>query len=188
MTGRVLMLCSFAFAPVGVSMQCNQAGVQRWRSLKQAIWIPRPEMTFDRWLLIAVGGAVGAVARYALASWAQQRLGAAAGVQLASAGPHITHFPWGTLCVNMAGCVLLGLLAGANEAATLDVRLRDLLAIGLLGAFTTFSTFSLEGVHLLRHGHWAMAGGYLAASVFGGLALAGGGFWLGRSVVAAVAR
>ena len=141
-------------------------------------------MTLERWLLIAVGGAAGAVLRYALASWAEPRVIAA----VAAEGGHLSHFPWGTLCVNLSGCLVLGLLAGANEAAPMDVRVRDLLAIGLLGAFTTFSTFSMESIALLRHGHAALAGGYLAASVVGGLGLAGGGFWTARAAVGALAR
>ncbi len=117
-------------------------------------------------LYIALGGAVGALARYGLAGWVHAQSGGT--------------FPWGTFWVNLSGCFLLGLALGVLEATVAPPRVRELVAIGILGAFTTFSTFSWEAVALLRAGEWARAGGYLGGSVLlgllgvlGGLALAG---------------
>ena len=111
-------------------------------------------------LLVAAGGAAGSVARYLLAGWT---LFAAPGQK----------FPFGTLLVNLAGCLAVGLLAGAAErhGAWLTDELRLLLFTGVLGGFTTFSAFGLETAQLLRRGDWLLAGGYVGASVLLGLAL-----------------
>ncbi len=96
---------------------------------------------------------------------------------MAAFGP---GYPWGTLTVNLIGGLLMGALVGVLARATMpqeDVRL--LLAVGVLGGFTTFSAFSLDVVTLLQRGDWALALGYALVSVvgsvvalFGGLALA----------------
>ena len=111
-------------------------------------------------LLVAAGGAAGAVARHLLAGWVQQ----------SGAAP---RFPLGTLLVNLAGCLAVGLLAGLAERhpGWLEAELRQLLVVGVLGGFTTFSAFGLETVQLLRRGEWLLAGGYVGASVVLGLAL-----------------
>lgn len=111
-------------------------------------------------LLVAAGGATGAVARYLLATW----------IQPSGAAP---RFPLATLVVNLAGCLAVGLLAGLAErhAGWLSTELRLLLMVGVLGGFTTFSAFGLETVQLLRRGEWLLAGGYVGASMALGLAL-----------------
>lgn len=106
-------------------------------------------------ILIAAGGALGAVARYGLSGWVQGRAGG--------------FFPWGTLVVNVLGSFLLGFLFRYLEATTLPAEWRQAATIGLLGAFTTFSTFSLETVALVQDGDWARASAYLVASVLLGL-------------------
>jgi CrcB protein len=106
-------------------------------------------------LYIAVGGAVGAVARYGVAGWVQDRAGFA--------------FPWGTLVVNVLGSLLIGFALRYLEAVRWTPELRALVTIGLLGAFTTFSTFSYETVGLLEDGEWLRAGLYAAGSVVLGL-------------------
>ena len=110
--------------------------------------------------LVAAGGAAGSLARYLLATWTLQ-----------TAAPQ--KFPVGTLLVNLAGCLLAGLLAGLAERypGWLTEELRLLLFVGVLGGFTTFSAFGLETVQLLRRGEWLVAGGYVGASVLLGLAL-----------------
>jgi CrcB protein len=95
-------------------------------------------------LLVAAGGAAGSVARYLMAS----------GIQHASG----MHFPLGTVLVNVLGCFLIGVLYVVLVARP-DPRndLRALLMVGVLGGFTTFSSFSLETVTLAMNGHYASA-------------------------------
>lgn len=113
-------------------------------------------------LAIALGGAVGAALRWLLAGAVQRATGAA--------------FPWGTLTVNAVGSFLLGFLfiyflerSSMGELARLGVT------VGLLGAFTTFSTYSLESILMLQEGDYAMAAANVIVQVVVCLVLA----WLG---------
>ena len=114
---------------------------------------------------VALGGALGSVARYACSIGAARWLGAA--------------FPWGTLFVNVAGSFAIGLLAAlvaADGRPLLGSRCARVPAsIGVLGGFTTFSSFSLETLELARGGALGAAGAERALSV----ALCLGGAWLG---------
>ena len=103
-----------------------------------------------RFLIVAAGGALGAVARYGLA-----RLFPATG------------WPWATLTANVAGGLLMGLLAGwlAFRGGAHSESLRLFAAVGVLGGFTTFSAFSLEAALMIERREFALAGGYVAASV-----------------------
>jgi CrcB protein len=107
------------------------------------------------WLYIAAGGAVGAVARYGLAGWVQDRTG--------------FQFPWGTFVVNVLGSLLIGAALEYLEATPLSAEVRGLVAVGLLGGFTTFSTFSYETVGLLEEGAFARAAVYSFGSLLVGL-------------------
>lgn len=113
-------------------------------------------------LAVAAGGAVGAVARYLAAGWVQNLTGG--------------FFPWGTFVVNAVGCLLLGFSLAWLQATLVSAEMRDLVTIGFLGSFTTFSTFSYETLAMLRDGEWLHAGGYALGSLALGLAavLAGG--------------
>ncbi len=113
---------------------------------------------------IALGGALGALARYGLSGWIHARVGA--------------EFPWGTLGVNVLGSFLIGLGLSYLQHTSLPPEAREFLAIGLLGAFTTFSTFTWETAALLQDGEWARAGLYVGGSLILGLAavLVGLGF------------
>lgn len=103
-------------------------------------------------LAVAAGGALGAVARHLTV--------------LASARWFGPDFPWGTVVVNLVGSLLMGLLVGAfAHFSGASQTLRAFLAIGFLGSFTTFSTFSLDAVTLAERGAWWPALGYLAGSV-----------------------
>lgn len=104
---------------------------------------------------IALGGALGALARYGLSGWVQERLGLA--------------FPWGTLAVNVLGCLLMGFALRYFQELRPGPELRALVGVGLLGAFTTFSTFSFETVALLENGAWGRAATYTLASVVVGI-------------------
>lgn len=110
-------------------------------------------------LAIAAGGALGAVLRYLVSGWVQGLGG--------------TRFPWGTLAVNATGSFALGLLmAGLLEHAAADSSVRTFWTIGVLGAFTTFSTFSYETLVLISIGDWAAGIANVAANLGLGLAAA----------------
>lgn len=107
-------------------------------------------------LWVAAGGACGAVLRF--------------GVQELASG---AVFPWGTLLVNLAGCLAIGLLVGAFAGTTwFEATGRALLVAGVLGGFTTFSAFSIDTVLLLEQGCVAGAAGYVFGSVAGCLTAA----------------
>lgn len=115
-------------------------------------------------LLVALGGAIGSAARYGVGL---------AAVRLFGAG-----WPWGTLIVNVAGGLAIGLLAA--RAGPEQEGLRLLLGVGVLGGFTTFSAFSLETLRLMEQApHWAVL--YAVASLVLSVAACGVGFWLGRA-------
>ena len=108
-------------------------------------------------LLVGSGGALGALARFAVGGWAERTLGA--------------RVPWGTLLVNVSGCLAIGFiltLAGERHAAR--EALRPLLVVGFLGAYTTFSAFGWETHGLLRDGEWLRASVNVLGSVAAGLA------------------
>jgi len=106
--------------------------------------------------LVAIGGACGALARYVVADSYPTRGGS---------------FPWTTLWINLAGACALGIvLELAVRYRPKDSWERFLVGVGLIGAFTTFSTLSTETVLLARAGRAALACAYLSASILGGLA------------------
>jgi CrcB protein len=106
-------------------------------------------------LVIAIGGAAGALARYAVANWALRHWG--------------TAFPYGTLVINVAGSFLLGVVMQLAQQQAINDTTRMLIAVGFCGAFTTFSTFSYENVLLLQQKNWNAVLVYTAASVVVGL-------------------
>ncbi len=113
-------------------------------------------------LAIAAGGALGAVARHFVTSWLGQALG--------------HGFPWGTLAVNVLGSLALGTLVELMALKwSAGPEMRAFLVVGVMGAFTTFSAFSLEVVALAERGQTAAVAGYVAASVI----LSVGGFLAG---------
>lgn len=112
-------------------------------------------------LLIALGAAVGAPARYLTDRAVQRR--------------HDSEFPWGTLTVNLFACLLLGLLTGA--AGRLDPRLAALLGTGFCGALSTYSTFSYETMRLPRF--YAVAN--VLVSLVGGIGAAALGWTIGSA-------
>ena len=120
-------------------------------------------------LIVALGGAIGSVARYKFSG-------------------HILHhtidwrFPAGTFAVNVAGCLVAGILAGlAEEHDFLSAEVRLLLFTGILGGFTTFSAFGLETMFLLKRGEVMVAGANVVLSVVAGLAA----LWLGLGMASA---
>lgn len=109
------------------------------------------------WLLVAIGGGLGAVARFALSGWVL---------------PHTLQqkFPWPTFAVNVLGCLIAGILfAVAAKHEALSPNLRLFLFTGVLGGFTTFSAFGLETAHLLKRGDVWVAIAYVLFSVLCGV-------------------
>lgn len=125
-------------------------------------------------LTVAIGGALGSVARYGLGTLLMNH----ASVQWG------TRFPVGTLAINLLGCLLIGVVAGlADKLGVLASPLRLFLVTGVLGGFTTFSSFGLETMLLLKAGEIGLALAYVLASVLLGVALVALGWWLvGRPV------
>lgn len=111
-------------------------------------------------IFIALGGATGAVSRYLLANWIHQLWEG--------------HLPLGTLLVNALGSLAIGIVyVVIMERELLHPDWRSVVMIGFLGAFTTFSTFSLETIHLIEAGHLLQAAAYSIISVVLCVALAG---------------
>ena len=109
-----------------------------------------------RIILLIVFGALGTLARYGLDGAIQYRVGSV--------------FPAGTLTINLLGCLFLGVIGqfGLNHIS-ISPDLRIGLTIGLMGGFTTFSTFGWDTVRMLEEGEWTKASLYVGASVLGGL-------------------
>jgi len=120
-----------------------------------------------RILLIALAGSLGCLARYWLGGWIARYAG--------------ESFPTGTLFVNLLGCFLIGLLYHLLEERLLvDPAVRTAVLIGFLGALTTFSSYSLQTLTLLRDGEFLLAGTYVTVSNVAGLALVWGGYQSAR--------
>lgn len=116
------------------------------------------------WLGVAIAGAFGAVARFETDRVVQQRW--------------TLRFPLGTFVVNVVGCLALGMLVGVVDGGHLGAGWRDVVGAGLLGAFTTFSTFGYETVRLIEQDDLATALLNVATSVAVGLLAAGAGLAL----------
>lgn len=116
----------------------------------------RPETSGATPLVIAAGGAIGAIARYGMAVWFPNAGGS---------------FPWATFCTNIAGCLAIGVLVVLlTEVASAPHRLlRPFLGVGILGGFTTFSTFSVDIHQLLRADAAIVALTYMGGTVMAAL-------------------
>lgn len=120
--------------------------------------------------IVGIGGFVGSVLRYLVSGWVQESSGS-------------STFPYGTLTVNAAGCLLIGFLGGLAETRQLfDPELRLFLFIGVLGGFTTFSTFGYETVNLLREAQFIAAASNILLQVLAGVGAAFLGFFLSRNL------
>lgn len=118
------------------------------------------------YLLVAVGAAVGAPLRYLTDRSVQSR--------------HQSLFPWGTLTVNVAGSLILGVLTGAALASSAGSNLHLLIGTGLCGALTTYSTLSYETVALVERRAWFFALANLLSTVVAGLGAAVLGYAIGQ--------
>lgn len=116
--------------------------------------------------MIALGGGIGSTARYLIS-------------QIVPVPPD--HFPWATFLINVTGCLLLGLLMALVVEIWPPRRyVRPFVGVGILGGYTTFSTFAVEIRGLAAHRLWALAGAYSLGSLVGGLTAVFCGIALGR--------
>lgn len=122
-----------------------------------------------RLLLLLLFGGLGTLARYGLDGWIQQRTG--------------PGFPYGILTINILGCLVLGTIGqyGLNHLS-MPPDLRIGLTTGLMGGFTTFSTFGWDSVRMMQSGEWSRALIYIGASVVGGLLAMVFGLRLGNAL------
>ncbi|QOZ28996.1 fluoride efflux transporter CrcB [Bradyrhizobium sp. CCBAU 51753] len=120
---------------------------------------------------VAIGGALGSVARYLVAIGAGRLVGA--------------EFPWGTLVINIAGSFLIGVFAESFALIwSVSQTVRVFLTVGICGGFTTFSTFSLDAIVLMQRGELWAAASYIAASVALSILALFAGLLLVRALVA----
>ena len=118
-----------------------------------------------QFMTVGLSGFFGAGLRFAIGTWIHRAWPVAA-------------FPWGTLAVNVLGCLLIGFIAGWRQP--LEPGLRLFLMVGLLGGFTTFSAFALETLSLTHQDQHALAFANVAVKLLLGLGAAWAGFELGR--------
>jgi CrcB protein len=112
-------------------------------------------------LFISAGAALGAGMRFLVVSW------------LTAVSPG--QYPWGTLTVNLVGCLAIGMAWGLSANYGWGTSVRTFLFVGVLGSFTTFSSFGLETINLVKSGALGQALSYIAVSNLGGFSLV----WLG---------
>ncbi|HXX29936.1 MAG TPA: fluoride efflux transporter CrcB [Myxococcaceae bacterium] len=127
-------------------------------------------MNATRYLLVAAGGALGSVARYWVGGWAPRLLGQA--------------FPYGTLIVNLVGSFLIGVvMTVALSTVLISPNLRLFLTVGIMGGFTTYSSFNYETLVLFQQRLWGAGALNLGLTVAGCLVAGGLGLALGRALV-----
>jgi CrcB protein len=119
-------------------------------------------------LAICLGGAVGTGARFLVVAASARWLGVA--------------FPFGTLAVNVAGSFLLAVVVELALRGAISPELRSVLAMGVMGGFTTYSSFNQDLIAGVERGAWAWSVGYAAATLAGCLAAGAAGTWVGRAV------
>lgn len=117
---------------------------------------------------VMIGGAIGAGARHLVGQWVVARVG--------------SGFPWGTLSINIAGSLAMGLLIGGLVRGDGSEAIRLFVGVGILGGFTTFSAFSLDFWVLFERGQGGQAFGYMLASVVGAITACGLGLLITRQV------
>ena len=124
-------------------------------------------------LWVALGGALGSAARY----WCSGLVANAMG----------ETFPWGTLIVNVSGSLVIGFIAavsGPDGRFLIPPEARQFMLVGILGGFTTFSSFSLQTLSLARDGEWLLAG----ANIVGSVVLCLIAVWAGHMLAATINR
>lgn len=119
-------------------------------------------------LIVGCGGFVGAILRYVVSGFCQSLFK--------------TPFPLGTLIINGTGSLIIGIMTGVSERMIVHPHIRLLVTIGVLGAYTTFSTFSYETMMLIRTGAYLEAFFNIGGSLLLGLVMVFAGFFMGQSV------
>lgn len=127
-----------------------------------------------RLFYIGAGGAVGAVMRYWLSGIIQRVFNGG--------------FPWGTLSVNLIGSLIIGFLWGMFESVIISQNMKIMIFIGLLGSFTTFSTFSLESFHLIRDGEYNLVLMNIMTSFLLGIVLVFAGYFISQYLFTLIRR
>jgi fluoride exporter len=123
----------------------------------------------QKYLLIAIGGALGSIARYWVGSTIAGRMG--------------IRFPYGTLIVNITACIVIGFsLTYMSRRADLNPAWRYLIPIGFIGAYSTFSTYEWETLSTLRAGAFFLAALYAGGSLLLGLIAVWGGSWIAEAI------
>jgi fluoride exporter len=129
------------------------------------------------YLWVALGGALGSVARY----WMTNAVAALTG----------PRFPWGTIAINIIGSFIIGFVAFLTTPVgrvSISFDVRAFILVGICGGYTTFSAFSLQTLELMRSGHWLEAGGNILLSVVACVLAAWVGYVLGTLLGAAPAQ
>lgn len=120
-------------------------------------------------LIVGAGSCIGGILRYLVSRLTQEAVG-------------VSSFPLGTFVVNVAGCLVIGLIYGLFERHSLmSAELRLLLTVGFCGGFTTFSTFINESYLLMRAGNFVCVAFYVALSLLIGLLMLYLGYWIAKS-------
>ena len=123
----------------------------------------------QKYLLIAIGGALGSIARYWVGSTIAGRMG--------------IRFPYGTLIVNLTACIIIGFsLTYMSRRADMNPALRYLIPIGFIGAYSTFSTYEWETLSFARSGAFFLAALYAGGSLILGLIAVWGGSWIAEAI------
>ncbi|MFC2102384.1 fluoride efflux transporter FluC [Bacteroidota bacterium] len=120
-------------------------------------------------IFLLAGGAIGTLGRYLISGWVHQI--------------YLGLFPLGTLIVNGTGSFVIGLIWGMTELTSVPSTMRTFIFIGILGGFTTFSSFALESMNLFRDGEIKLGIVNILANNFLALFLVFGGYFLGRGLI-----
>ncbi|MBL0102706.1 MAG: fluoride efflux transporter CrcB [Bacteroidetes bacterium] len=123
-----------------------------------------------KYIYLMAGGAIGTLLRYLSSLWIAETI-------------FHFRFPWGTFFVNLVGSFVIGLLAGMNQNNQWNMELKTFLFAGLLGGFTTYSSYALESLNLIRAGEFGLTIIYITSTTLIGLLMAAAGFWLGSQLV-----
>lgn len=119
-----------------------------------------------KYLLLFFGSFLGALLRYLLSGWVYKYFP--------------PTFPYGTIFVNLIGCLVIGFFWGVFDNRILSVNFRIFLFIGFIGSFTTFSSFALENFNLIRDNEWGLALINILISNIGGIILVFVGYWISK--------
>lgn len=119
-----------------------------------------------KYLLLFFGSFLGALLRYLLSGWVYKYFR--------------PTFPYGTIFVNLIGCLVIGFFWGVFDNRILSVNFRIFLFIGFIGSFTTFSSFALENFNLIRDNEWGLALINILISNIGGIILVFVGYWISK--------